>query len=505
MKNNNSRNVLNSTSNLTHELFVLTQKRLKNEKKSLTKEEISKLKALNSIIVEGIEIIKGESKPPLFKNRIYYMKYKSFFNQKRITVMGLGLLGRGLGVIRFLAKNGANLIVTDLKTEKQLSSSLNKLKKFKIKYVLGKHRLIDFKNRDMIIKAAGVPLKSEYIVEAKKNNIPIEMDASLFFKLSNCKLIGITGTKGKSTVTHLIYHILKKSNSNVFLGGNVKGLATLPLLEKVNSNSIIVLELDSWQLQGFGDSKKSPQISVFTSFSPDHMNYYSNMNTYFKDKSNIFKYQNKNDILIVSRQANSEIKKRFNKKIESKIIISKKRKFETKLLGEHNQENINLAYEVLIKLGLSDSFIRNEIKKYKGEPGRLELVKKINTVSYINDTNGTTPNAVIAALNSFNKKIILLAGGSDKKLKYDELAKYIQKKVKLLILFKGKASDDIIELLPKNFSVFVVDSMKKAFEIVKKNIKKNDFVVLSPGSASFGVFKNEYDRGEQFIKQVKIL
>ncbi|MBT3729983.1 hypothetical protein HOG29_01355 [bacterium] len=169
----------------------------------------------------------------------------NYFKDKKITVMGLGLLGRGVGDVEFLAQNGADLIVTDLKTKKQLQVSLDRLKKFKkIKYVLGKHRLEDFKDRDMILKSAGVPLDSIYIKEAKKNKIPVEMSASLVAKLSDAKIIGITGTRGKSTVTQMIYEILKASKKKVFLGGNVRGIATLPLLESTKKGDYIVMELD---------------------------------------------------------------------------------------------------------------------------------------------------------------------------------------------------------------------------------------------------------------------
>lgn len=413
------------------------------------------------------------------------------FKDKKITVMGLGLLGRGLGVVKFLADKKADLIVTDLKTKNQLKSSLDKLKKYKIKYVLGKHRLEDFKNRDMVIKAAGVPLDSKYIKEARKNKIPIEMDASLFTKLAPVRIIGVTGTRGKSTVANAIFHALKKVYpKNVFLGGNIKGMATIPLLKKVKENDIVVLELDSWQLQGFGDSKISPNISVFTNFLPDHMNYYKgDMNQYFKDKANIFKYQGKNDYLIVG----DDSYKKYKGKINSKIIKAKG-KFKTKLIGEHNQKNICLAVAVLKVLGISEK----HLSSYEGEPGRLEFVKKIKGVSYYNDTNSTTPDATIAALNTLGN-VILLAGGNNKNLKYDELARVINKKVKALALFKGKASNEIFLLLSWEYPIEFVENMKQAINFAKKHSKKGDIILLSPGATSFGIFENEYDRGDQFI------
>ena len=429
--------------------------------------------------------------------------------------MGLGLLGRGIGVAKFLAKYGANLLITDLKTEQQLASSLRQLKKIKnLKYILGQHRIEDFQQADMLIKAANVPFDSIYLEEARKNNIPIEMDASMFAKFTNAKIIGITGTRGKSTVTQMIYHGLKKyyKNGNVFLGGNIRGLATLPLLEKIKDDDIIVLELDSWQLQGFGESKISPHISVFTTFMNDHMNYYKNdMQRYFDDKAEIFKHQTEKDFLIISEQAMVQIKKRFSyNKIKGKVTVVNEdaiRNLKTKLIGEHNKTNIALAVEVLKLMKLNQKQIKQAIVTYPGEPGRLQMILKKNGITYYNDSNATTPDACIAALNSLNenkKNIILICGGANKELNFNDMLEVIVNTTKNVVFIKGTATDKILSILPKNFPEYVVvDSMRLAVKEAKKIAKKEDIVLLSPGAASFGVFKNEYDRSDQFVKFVK--
>jgi UDP-N-acetylmuramoylalanine--D-glutamate ligase len=441
--------------------------------------------------------------------------YKEYFKNKRVIMMGLGLLGRGIGVAKFLAKHGAELLITDLKTEQQLTSSLKQLKKFKnIKYILGQHRLEDFYQSDMLIKAANVPLDSIYLAEARKNNIPIEMDASLFAKFTNAKIIGITGTRGKSTVTKMIYHGLKKyyKKGNVFLGGNIRGLATLPSLEKAKDNDVVVLELDSWQLQGFGESKISPHIAVFTTFMNDHMNYYKNdMQRYFDDKAEIFKYQTEKDFLIISEQAMVQIKKRFSyNKIKSKITIVNEdaiRNLKTKLIGEHNKTNIALAVEVFKIMKLNQKQIKQAIATYPGEPGRLEMILKKNGITYYNDSNATTPDACIAALNSLDKNkknIVLICGGADKELKFNDMLRVIVSAVKNVVFIQGTATDKILNVLPENFPKYVVvDSMLKAIQEAHGSAKKGDIILLSPGAASFGVFKNEYDRSDQFVKYVK--
>jgi len=456
------------------------------------------------------------------------MNYKTFFKNKKITIVGLGLLGRGIGVVKFLAKNGADLIVTDLKTKEQLSSSLKKLAVFKnIKYVLGEHRLEDFRNRDMVIKAAGVPLDSPFIAEAKKNKIPIEMDASLFAKLAptGVKIIGVTGTRGKSMVTHLLYEILKENfgSSKVHLGGNVRGIATLPLLKKVKPGDFVVMELDSWQLQGFGESRLSPSVALFTTFLSDHQNYYKNsMEQYFADKANIYRWQAKDDILLARPQVATEIKEKDKVGIKGRFKVIKKSdlpaNWKHNLLGEHNLENIALALSAARELGALDKVSKKAIAAFPGLPGRLEFIKEKGGIKYYNDTNATTPDAVLvalAALKKYKGKIILLGGGADKNLDYATYAKAVRQNVKALALFRGTATDKILEVLWSRSvlgrsrtdldqnKVEVFDNIREAFAWAKAQAKRGDIILLSPGAASFGVFKNEYDRGDQFNKLVK--
>lgn len=432
--------------------------------------------------------------------------YKTFFKGKKVTVMGLGLLGRGVGDAAFLAECGVDLTITDLKTKEQLKESLKKLKKFRnIKYVLGEHRLEDFRDTDMILKLAGVPQDSIYIKEARKNNIPIEMSATLFAKLSGLPLVAVTGTRGKSTTTHLIVHILESAGKKVLLGGNVRGVSNLQLLKKIKNKELAVMELDSWQLQGFGDSKISPNISVFTTFLPDHLNYYKgDMNKYFVDKANIFKYQKKTDVLAVGKQALPFIKK-YSTKPKSKIIVAKERLpkgWKFNLPGLHNEYNAMLAVQVAKLLGIPDEKIKKALGKFKGVPGRLEFIRELKGVKYYNDTTATTPEASIVALRALGKQknTILIAGGSDKNLDMSALLKEIPKYCKSVILLSGTGTD-IVKSKIKN-SVEVI-SLKKAVSKARELAKPGDTILLSPAFASFGMFKNEYDRGEQFNKIVK--
>ncbi|HLP86600.1 MAG TPA: UDP-N-acetylmuramoyl-L-alanine--D-glutamate ligase [Candidatus Paceibacterota bacterium] len=455
--------------------------------------------------------------------------YKQQFKGKRITIMGLGLLGRGLGYTKFLAECGADLVVTDLKTEEQLTTSVKALNKFKnIKFVLGEHRLEDFKNKDMIVKSAGVPLDSIYINEARKNNIPIEMDVSLFAKCAPLvMIIGVTGTRGKSMTTALSYEILKANEKllkrKVYIGGNVRGVATLPLLKKVKKGDILVCELDSWQLQGFGEANLpdrqagiSPHISVFTTFMPDHMNYYKNsMERYFEDKANIFKYQNKDDVLIILPEMKKLIKK---EEVKGKLVIADGKnvsdwKFNVK--GDHHRNNMACAVEVAKVLGIPESKIKKVISKFKDLEGRLQYLKTYKGIKIYNDNNATTPEATIAGLEALSKdfartvlaknKVILICGGADKGLPLDNFVKMVNTHCKAVIMIPGTGTERLL----KSYELKVKNEVGKELnDIVKRAVKeskKGDTILFSPAFASFGMFNNEYERNDLFIKIIKKL
>ncbi|HAS80450.1 MAG: UDP-N-acetylmuramoylalanine-D-glutamate ligase [Candidatus Nomurabacteria bacterium GW2011_GWE1_32_28] len=449
--------------------------------------------------------------------------YKQHFKGKKITVMGLGLLGRGIGYTKFLAECGADLIVTDLKTKEQLKASVEAITNYelriknkkKIKFVLGEHRLEDFKDRDMIIKAAGVPLDSIYIKEAEKNNIPVEMDVSLFAKcVPEVMLIGVTGTRGKSMTTALIYEILKQNEKflkrKVYIGGNVRGVATLPLLKKVKDGDILVCELDSWQLQGFGDAKMSPHISVFTSFMPDHMNYYGNsMERYFGDKANIFKYQKDNDVLIVR----PHIKKIIKKKIKSKLIVADLEKvndFDFIVPGEHQKENLACAVEVAELFKIPKIKIKNIVAKFKGLEGRLQYLKTIKGIRIYNDNNATTPEATIAGIKALyqegkEEKIILISGGADKNLDLSLFINVVNTFCKVMVLIPGSGTERLIKNYKLRITNKKVKNLKDAIKEAIKISKRGDVILFSPAFASFGQFNNEYERNDLFVKIIKKL
>jgi UDP-N-acetylmuramoylalanine--D-glutamate ligase len=390
-----------------------------------------------------------------------------------------------------------------------------------ITFVLGEHRLEDFRDRDLIIKAAGVPLDSPFVAEARAHGVPVKMESSLFALLTSATLIGVTGTRGKSTTTHFIYESLRKyyKNGKVFLGGNVKGLATLPLLKEAGKGDLVVLELDSWQLQGFGDEKISPHIAVFTNFLSDHLNYYMRgghsethaMELYFADKANIFRHQNKSDYLIVSGEMAHSIVKKYPL-LQSEIVTVGKKDlpidWHLLIPGEHNRENLALGMAVLRVLGCSAEEIKDSVEDFKGVPGRLELVREKDSVKIYNDTTSTTPIATIAALEAIGdksrKNIVLIMGGADKKIDMTKLLSVLPDYCREVVLLPGTGTDTIKEKIKKySPGMLEAENLPDAVSKAMSVAKAGDIVLFSPGFASFGLFQNEFDRGEQFNTLIK--
>jgi len=427
-------------------------------------------------------------------------------------VMGLGLHGGGEGAARFFTKQGAKVLVTDLRARKELKESIKKLQGYSIKYVLGKHRTEDFKNADLIIKNPAVPKDSKYLKIAIKNKVPIETDIGLFFELCPWqKIIGITGTKGKSTTVTLIAKLLK-TRYKVILAGNIRASA-LEELPRITKNTIVVLELSSWQLEDLKKHKKSPHIAIITNIMPDHLNRHKGMRDYIEAKKLIFKFQKPEDLLILNKD--DKVVRGFAKETKAQVIFYSKKQAvrylkHTKLLGEHNLSNISAAATVAKLFKIPSLSIKKILENFKGIEGRLEFVRAIKGVKYYNDTTATTPEATIAALKSFNPaaagqaNIILISGGTDKNLDFKKLAEEISKRVKSLILLPGTATRKIEKAIrPRQFSIIKVNSMKHAVNEASERAGKGDIVLLSPGCASFGLFQHEFDRGKQF--QIKVL
>ena len=466
-------------------------------------------------------------------------KYFEDLKNKKITIMGLGLNQGGLGVTRFLAKAGAQILVTDLKTEEELEPSLEKLKNFDVRYILGRHREEDFINTDMVIQNPAVPHNSKYLKIARKHKIPIKTDLDLFFQLCPSKnIIAVAGTKGKSTVSQLIYHIFKEAQKDIILAGNI-GISVLDILEKITPQTWIILEISTWQMEGMKNHKFRPQTAVLTNILPDHLDRYPNYKEYARSEKLIFQHQNPNDNLVVNYDNEETIKI----KKETRLPIywfSTKEKIEPgcylendelvfqleghktvfakisdlPLPGSHNLENILAASTVGFIHNIPGEIILKALKKFPGIPYRLEFIGEFRGIKFYNDTCATTPEATLAALESFPKQpIVLILGGKDKKLNYENFGIAIEqnKKIRKIILLQHPDYDASLKILSalKNHlnseKIIQTYNLKVGVEIALQQAQKNDLILLSPAAASFGMFKNEFDRGDQFNNIVRNL
>ncbi len=444
------------------------------------------------------------------------MDFASFFKAKKITVMGLGLLGRGVGDVAFLAEAGADLIVTDLKTTTQLADSVEKLRRYSnIRFVLGEHRLEDFEGRDMILVAAGVPNDSPYLAHARASGVRLVQSAALFAELSKVPMIGITGTRGKSTTTAMIAHIIEMvTGEQVIKGGNIRGVSNLQLFKEVTEDSLAVFELDSWQLQGFGWSGISPQVAVFTTFMDDHLNYYKgDTNAYFADKANIFIHQDDDGVLVTTPEV-FERAQRFTTgrdiTLGQEVILADASMIPDDAIlsmpGEHNRLNAALALAACRSIGLADEEIFDALASFPGVEGRLQLLAIQDGVKIYNDNNATTPQATIAGLEALDdekRNIVLIAGGADKNIDVLPLAEAIESHCKAVFFLPGSGTERITPLLQDSSAkIFVVTDLKEALSAARNNATEGDILLFSPAFASFGLFTNEYDRNDQFVALV---
>lgn len=422
------------------------------------------------------------------------------YTNKKIAVLGLGIEGKD--AINYLLSQGSDATLLDKKQESELD--FDGVDRSRIKIISGEGYLKNLLDFDYIVRSPGVYRFLPEIVTAEKQGVEITSAIKIFFEICPGNTIGVTGTKGKGTTSTLIYDILKADGKEVFLSGNI-GKPYLELLPKLSKDSFVVMEMSSFQLI---DLDISPHIAVVLNITSDHMDWHKDQGEYVNAKKNIVSHQNKDDFAIIN--FDYEVPKSFAELTNAKVMPFTKsaleQKFKENLLlrGEHNLENIAAAVRVCKALKISDEIILKAVKNFKGLEHRLELVGIINDVTFYNDSFATGPQPTIAAINSFTEPETLILGGSDKGLDYSELGKIISEKenVKNIILI-GLIRDDIKKhIVGKNIidlgTSGMDDIVKKAFDVTQKK----GVVILSPAAASFDMFKNYKDRGNQFKDSV---
>jgi UDP-N-acetylmuramoylalanine--D-glutamate ligase len=455
-----------------------------------------------------------------------------YFDGKKVLIFGLGTNGGGLGTLQFLLKTKAAIItVTDQKKEVDfVSAGITLPNDSRIIWHFGAHQESDFRDADIIVKNPSVKWDHPLLFIATESGADIIMDSTIFMALCKAKVIGVTGSKGKTTTASLIAHILENAGHTVVRAG-ISQIGVLSELPKVTKDSTVVFELSSWRLSGLTSIQKSPHISVLVNLYPDHLNYYDSMEAYAQDKKIITSFQKETDFFILPQdskwhdffaQTKAQIKTfgtddsscawqdedslwmwQQNADQEAQMLI---RKEDTFFAGEHLFSNMLAAALAAKSLGIPVQDIQKGLKTFTGVPHRFELVREVAGVSYINDTTATIPSATLASVQAIAGPVVLLAGGSDKNLPLDDLLTAIEK-TKVTILFAGTGTDKILGALPKESQdkVTVVESMVSAVAEARQIALDGDTVILAPGAASFGMFVNEFDRGEKFIKEVQKL
>ncbi len=424
------------------------------------------------------------------------------YKNKKIAVLGYGLEGKD--VVDFLLKNGAKITVFDKQKIAESEKNIN--------FVVGEDYLKQGLNDyDIIVRSPGVYRFIPEIVEAEKSGVVLTSPIKMFFDECKSKIIGVTGTKGKGTTVTLIKNILENGGKEAYLVGNI-GKPYLEILDRLNNESIVVMEMSSFQLF---DLHKSPNISVVLNITSDHLDWHKDQSEYVDAKKSIVMYQTKDDFAVINEEY--EIPKSFAKLTKAKVILFSKTNLDDKykknllLRGQHNLENIAAAVSVAKILDINDDVIIKTLSTFKGLEHRLELVDTVNGVTFYNDSFATGPHPTIAAVKSFEEQETLILGGSDKGLDYQELGREISntKNVKNIILI-GQVRDSLKGSLSESKyegNVFDLGTSKMS-DIVKKSLEvtpTGGVVILSPAAASFDMFENYKDRGNQFKESVNKL
>lgn len=447
-------------------------------------------------------------------------------NLKNKNILLVGLAKTGISTIKHLNKLGAKVVVNDIKDKDKLKGILDELSDLNnVEYILGYHpENVD--DIDMAVVSPGVPLDLPFILKLKSKNIEIIGEVELAYRLSqNPMFIGITGTNGKTTTTSLVGEIFKKANIDTYIVGNI-GNPVIDTVDTANENSVLVTELSSFQLESIDTFK--PHVSAILNFTEDHLNRHHTMEAYMEAKARIFKNQDEKDFCILnyddkdvrSLSDNVKAKKIFFSRKKSldcgiyldednNIIINIDKeikllnKDELSLPGNHNLENCMAAAAIAYVSNIDIDVIREVLKTFAGVEHRQEFVRNLNGIMFVNDSKATNPDSSIKAIESYNRPIVLIAGGMDKQSSFDEFLDVAKENVYALVLL-GETAQKIKECAQnKGFdNITVVKDMKEAVNASYQIAKGGDVVLLSPACASWDMYKSFEVRGIDFKDNV---
>lgn len=455
----------------------------------------------------------------------------------RVTVMGLGSFGGGVGVAHYLALQGAVVTVTDLRHADALQASLEALHDLPMRFVLGEHREADFADTDVVFVNPAVPLTSPYLECARAHQVPLDSEINLFVRQCPGRIVGITGSVGKSTTTALLGAILHRHDARTLVGGNI-GVSLLPHLPVITPDTPVVLELSSFQLEHLAWQSYSPPVAIVLNLAPNHLDRHGTMAAYQQAKEHILAYQNPGDTAILNwddptvRQMAARGKgQRLYFSLEETLdegvyrqedaLVMRRsgpctvlcRQSDLYLRGAHNLSNAAAAAAAAALFGVAPATIAQGVQQFRGLPHRLEQVALKRGVAYYNDSKATTPLSTIRALQAFETPVILLAGGYDKGTPFEALGQEIQARAKAALVYGNTAAklalaiaqaapDTALSSTPR---VMQVANLDAALQQAVRLAEPGDVVLLSPACASYDQFAHFEARGEHFAKLVHAL
>ena len=440
------------------------------------------------------------------------MKVK-FFRGKQVVVMGLGKFGGGLDCAIFASDAGANVLVTDLAEKSKLADAIDKLSGYEnIEYRLGEHVESDFANADIVIVNPAVPPENKFIKIAADAGALITSQIEIFFQLCPIRIVGITGANGKSTTAALTHHLLNAGPNNVWLGGNIGNRPLLSILNQIGDGDIVVLEISSFQTEQLERIGKAPYVSVITNLTPNHLDRHGTFEAYCDAKEVLFARQEKPCVSIFNGEDKitagwfdkycKEYSRQCFKYAADDVSGDLKKQF--KLAGKMNLSNLAAALCVARQFDIKDDAMAEALESFKPLPDRLEFVAEINGVKWYNDSISTTPVSTIAALEAFEEPKIIIAGGYDKGLPFDELGRFIAANAKAAVLI-GAVAEKIAECIETAGGCKIVKavSMEDAVKACSEIATKGDVVLMSPACASYDMFDNYKQRGQAFKDSVQ--
>ncbi|WP_425539920.1 UDP-N-acetylmuramoyl-L-alanine--D-glutamate ligase [Microaceticoccus formicicus] len=441
---------------------------------------------------------------------------------KKILILGFGITG--ISAAETLHKKAAKIYVQDFKYDEIISKN-PRLTDLNLTEIKTTEEILKIKP-DYCIKSPGIHPNNEFVVAVREAGIPLMSDLELVYQLyGDRKIIAITGTNGKTTTTALVGEIINSSKHKAHIAGNI-GIGMLPVFENNRPDDFYIIECSSFQLEDTVDFRAN--IAGIINITPDHLDWHGSYDAYKESKLKILKNADKNDVVVLNYD--DKYLKDLNIETDAKVLyVSKENEIdgifvkdgkiinneddscvmevkEIPLLGKHNLENVLMAIGICTSAGIDKSTIRNAVNNFKGVEHRIEFVREVQGTKYYNDSKGTNVDATINALNAFESKIILIAGGYDKKIEFDELIENFNNKVKALVLMGETAEKIKSAALNAGYeNIFIVDNMMSAVKKCQELSKPGDSVLLSPACASWGMYNNFEERGVDFKNNVKAL